>query len=404
MPDDRDIDRDLDDLRHLAPDIDTDAARTEFGRRRSEDRPPRWPLVAAAAVVLVLLAGGFAIAANEGDDDTVVSGPTGDDGEAGATLDFDVLTVNAAVVDMGTLMALTEEGLAPEFWDQTGAPAPYPSVDLDTHALVAITIPDDACPPDLVRFDQDGSTYTPAFVEPSGGCDEPLIPKTYVVRFAWAPLEPAFTIRLPANDTYGFDEQLLTVERHEPSPASSVVEPVPEEESTCEQIEAFAEVVARPSAIANYDASVSPAELADRSDLVLYGRLTGRTEVDEGDVGDLPDDGSAPAFPTVGFEVEIDAVYKSPPGAELAPVVPIWVTHVGPVDAIESAADKGVAGLPVAVFAFHDDENSVFRAGVEGFVTACPDGPLLGFPFQGEWTTIPSLDALNARLEEYANP
>ena len=53
---------------------------------------------------------------------------------------------------------------------------------------------------------------TPVFVEPAGGCDDPLIPKTYVVALDRASLGAAFTLRLPASEVYGYDEQRLLVD------------------------------------------------------------------------------------------------------------------------------------------------------------------------------------------------
>jgi hypothetical protein len=77
---------------------------------------------------------------------------------------------------------------------------------------VSITIPDDACPPELAGFVRDGERISPTFQEPPGGCFKPLISRVFVVAIDRASVRPAFELRLPGQPVFGFDEQRLRVE------------------------------------------------------------------------------------------------------------------------------------------------------------------------------------------------
>ncbi len=93
-----------------------------------------------------------------------------------------------------------------------------PTVDFDEQVIVSITIPDDACPPSLERFDRDGSanpvTLEPVFVEPTGECDEPLIPKTFIAALDRSSIgadNGRFVLRLGGSPAYGYAEQRLEI-------------------------------------------------------------------------------------------------------------------------------------------------------------------------------------------------
>jgi hypothetical protein len=184
----------------------------------------RW-LAVAAVVAVLAVAAGAAVRALGGDDRASVgSGDTTAPStepapDAAGPVGFELLHLGGAGdAEMGTVqVAATPEQLA-DLWDDLvdlplppEASGPYgpdgsdvlaagpPDVDLDQQVVVAITIPDDACAPELVRFDRDGSAITPVFEEVTDECEEPLIPKRYVVAIDRAGID---RLRLPADETY----------------------------------------------------------------------------------------------------------------------------------------------------------------------------------------------------------
>lgn len=190
----------------------------------------RRPVLAVAAVVLVL-AGVVAVAAlaSSGEDHVVADAPDGPDPvtsplpadtsvpvaptdpPAPGEVAFRVLGMGERGEPMGTLRAAYDEGELSALWSDAGLPADPPAVDFEAQVVLSITIPDDACPPTLERFDVDGTTIEPVFVEPSGPCRTPLIPKTFVVAVDWASTGPSFHLFLPGDATYGFDDSVLAV-------------------------------------------------------------------------------------------------------------------------------------------------------------------------------------------------
>ncbi len=199
---------DLDALHRLAPEVDIDRAKVAFRRRRGRARSLRRGLMAATAVT-VLVSGTVAVVVNIDDDAPVVAGPREEVPTGPIT--FEVLTVARASDQMGTLRSATDDGGYVNLWKYANAGEPRPGVDFDEQVVVSITIPDNACPPELTAFDRDGGVITPVFVEPEGGCDDPLIPKTYVVALDRSTLGATFTLRLPASDVYGYAEQRMMV-------------------------------------------------------------------------------------------------------------------------------------------------------------------------------------------------
>ncbi|MCC5953884.1 MAG: hypothetical protein JJU45_17455 [Acidimicrobiia bacterium] len=188
--------------------IRTSSAASATGSTRRQRLPRgRW-LMAAAVVAVVALAGVLFVTL--ADDNTRVE--VGDAPEGADQPLFELLELRPATEPMGTLRAaVTDEELA-ALWDDVGFDSAAPEVDLGRWVVVSITIPDDACPPVLAGFTRDGDVWTPQFEELDDTCAEPLIPKTYVVAIDRSEVAPAFTLRLPADDTYGFDEQRLEVE------------------------------------------------------------------------------------------------------------------------------------------------------------------------------------------------
>ncbi len=385
-----DTPRDLDDLHRLAPAVDTDAALDEFRRRRTHGSR-RWPLL-VAAVALVLVGGvGIAVIAAD-DDEPVVTGPADAPGTGGDVV-FDVLAVTEAVDEMGTLRAATNSDDYAALLSRAGdINEPIADVDFERTVVVSITIPDDACPPELVEFSRDGATITPVFIETVTECNEPLIPKTYVVAIERGSLDTTFSVFLPADETFDIEERVLLV-RLDGSPASTVVEdPVTPSvgEPTCADIERFADQLVDVAITYDYQASQSPAEVAESADVVFRGRLTG---------GFTDDTDSPDGFGRVGYEIEIDAIYKAPAGADLADPLTVFV-DVGPVDPGDFEAAI-TPGTPVVVFgSWLDRPGNPLTAGIESVATGCPREPPIGFVgTQGEWAEVADLDDLAARLE-----
>ncbi len=234
---------DLDDLHFLAPDVDTAVAIESFGRRRAQLRRRRQVVMGSATLLalVVLGAGSLAlISRDQGDERIVVARPPAESSSTTVSGD-DVVPVNFEVVavtevteagePMGTLRAAVDEASYEELWSRSSSAEPAPSLDLSQVVVVSITIPDDACPPELVRFERDAEVITPIFEEPAGFCIEPLIPKTFVVALDRSPLMPRFTLRLPGDDTYGFDEQLLPVDlaATASAPAAPTLDPAAQE-------------------------------------------------------------------------------------------------------------------------------------------------------------------------------
>lgn len=206
---------------------------------RSAARGRRW---LAAAAVLVVVVGAAVVVRTTGNDGnepvrTGEPGPPetepspGVDDEWPGEVVFEVLHVGLAGDEpMGTIRsARTAEQLA-GLWadlipleDPTGEPAPLgppPAIDFDGQVVVSLTIPDDSCPPTLERFEREHRLswrLTPVFVEPPGGCDDPLVPKRFVVALGvWSGGGLPFLVHLPGSEVYDFDDAELLVRPSRP--------------------------------------------------------------------------------------------------------------------------------------------------------------------------------------------
>jgi hypothetical protein len=200
------------DLTTLVVDVDHTASRALFDRRRKRHRLRRRILgggLGAAVVVLGVILGWSAL--DDDGESIVATGPRAA-GPSGPVA-FEVLEQRPAVGDrMGQLRAATTDAELAQLWSGIGFTGEPPTVDFDDRVVVSVTIPDDACPPELVSFARMGEVITPEFQEPARGCNEPLIPKTYLAAIERDSVSPAFVLRLPADSLYDFDEQRLRVE------------------------------------------------------------------------------------------------------------------------------------------------------------------------------------------------
>jgi|GEM_PF-6294186 len=124
---------------------------------------------------------------------------------------WELLAREEAVVESGTLAAASNDEDLAALWALHEIDVPRPTVVSVSSAIVAITIADDACPPDLTGFAEDPvGVFTPQCVEPLGSCYQPLIPKTFVVVMHRALVGDAFVLRLPATELF-HGERLLAV-------------------------------------------------------------------------------------------------------------------------------------------------------------------------------------------------
>lgn len=214
-------------LESLVEPVDVDrvvAAVEARGARRASRRWPKLAAVAAAAVVLVVAGVFGAIRLGDEANETVTAGPDRTDGTATTAAElgeigFTVLwSGEAGDEPMGTLRSAADRAELEELWERATSnasegPVPLPSVDFADQVVVSITIPDDACPPTVERFDRDTSTepvtIEPVIVEPPGDCTRPLLPRTFVVALDPATIGPQFRLRLPAEPVYGYGEQVL---------------------------------------------------------------------------------------------------------------------------------------------------------------------------------------------------
>jgi hypothetical protein len=159
-------------------------------------------------------------------------------------------------------------------------------------------------------------------------------------------------------------------------------------EPSCEQIERFAARLVDIGITYDYEPSDGPADLAAHSDVVFRGHLTG-------EVVDVPM--TSPAGDAyVGYEIAVDDVLAGE--AALVGDTATVAMAYNPAEAdVDDYARTVVAGVPVLVFAYQQpDAPGGLRAAVmEGFLTACGDGPLLGWVSNYRaWAEVTSLDVV----------
>lgn len=215
-------DWDGNDLGLLAPEVDHAAARALFDRRRVQRHRRRRFTAVGGGMALVLVGVIAATSLLDDGNESLQVGPADEPTTSLGGSDpnlrpdqglFELLDLReGAAFDMGTLRSAVDADELAQLWSDAGFADEAPVVDFGQWVVVSITIPDDACPPRLSDFTRDGDVWTPVFVEPSGGCVEPLIPKTYVVAINRSEATPGFTLHLEADSTFGFDDQLLEID------------------------------------------------------------------------------------------------------------------------------------------------------------------------------------------------
>jgi hypothetical protein len=293
---------------------------------------------------------------------------------------FQVLRVAESVDVIGSVRSATDGESFLSVWPPLGPLGEPPVVDFDEQVVVSITIPTSSCEPELTGLQRDGGRITPTFVEPRDrGCNDILVARTYIVALDRASLEPGFTLFLPGQPIFGFGDTWSVVRLSGADP-----------EPPCPDVEAFAEGLVDVGIDYDYTASESPAELLTGETVAFRGVLTG---------GFASASSSALGGRSfVAYEVEVQEVLHQGPFSEHPVPERRFVSVAYSASGADPAfyADAIAAGTPVVVVAFVDDTApGGLSASIEGFATACPSGPLLGWVgTQGEWPSIGSLDEL----------
>lgn len=155
-------------------------------------------------------------------------------------------------------------------------------------------------------------------------------------------------------------------------------------EPTCEEVEAFADALVDTGITYDYQATESPADLASQADAVFGGLLTGRTTTSEL----TTEDEGRSSRPFVGYEVEITRAVKGP-GLREGDRVNVFVEYGAAQLSTGYDAEAVAPGAPVAILAFEYAPLGGLTASIEGFVTSCAEGPLLGWTgSRGEWANL----------------
>jgi hypothetical protein len=156
--------------------------------------------------------------------------------------------------------------------------------------------------------------------------------------------------------------------------------------ASCEEITRFADTTNFTGITYDYTPSASPAALAEQSELVVAGTTTGDVEIIRGESGGDLD---------VVVTVEVSEVLRSRLPDPIGPTVDVHVPASN--DGFASRAARAtVEGIPVVAFLTSGPRGLVPQ--VEGLVTACATGGLLGrVGTEGTWADVDSLDGLTAR-------
>lgn len=203
------------------------AAGVSTGRRQfGPARGGRW-VIAAAAAVIALVLGVAGVRASLVDDGHQVyagepstGGPHGSGSQPAGDVTFEVLHVGLAGEEsVGTLRSASTSSQLGALWadlvaldGRAGPDAVGPVPDAAMFAdrvVVSIVIPDDACPPTLSGFQRvateagEPGRLVPQFVEADTPCDQPLIPKRFVVALQWASTGDRFVLVAGDGDRRG---------------------------------------------------------------------------------------------------------------------------------------------------------------------------------------------------------
>ena len=152
----------------------------------------------------------------------------------------------------------------------------------------------------------------------------------------------------------------------------------------CEDIEAFADVLTDTSIEYDYSASDSPAEQASSVDVVFGGQLTGIAEPATADLDEPDLSGHSRNF--IGYEVLVTQVVQG--DVDVDDTVSVYVEY-GFTPPRDDYIDAVAPGAPVVIMGYESGVVDGILWSLEGFITSCPDGPLLGWTgSQGAWNGL----------------
>lgn len=161
---------------------------------------------------------------------------------------------------------------------------------------------------------------------------------------------------------------------------------------SCASIQSFAEQLVDIGITYDYEPSHSPAELAERVDVVVRGELTGEVKAQP-----APSEAND-AY--VGYEITVDEVLagEAPDGSGTVVVSLLYNPHHADARDYANAAAPGV---PVVVFASAAPHapGGLTAAVPEGFVTGCEGEAPVGWVGElGEWSAMTSVDDVAAAV------
>ncbi|MCC5953168.1 MAG: hypothetical protein JJU45_13835 [Acidimicrobiia bacterium] len=166
-----------------------------------------------------------------------------------------------------------------------------------------------------------------------------------------------------------------------------------DDQVVCADIERFAEALVDTGIAYDYLPSESPADLAAEVDVVFGGQLTGQVRA----VGeDTPGGTFSPS--SVVYDVEVTRAVASSPEVGVGDTVEVLVPFNPGHQELAEYREAVTPGIEVAIFAIHHGITGDVFGEIEGFITACPDGPLLGWTgFRRGWDELSSVnDVLDA--------
>jgi hypothetical protein len=178
-------------------------------------------------------------------------------------------------------------------------------------------------------------------------------------------------------------------------------QPTGAHDPSCDDIQRFADALVDTGITYDYTPSESPAALATSADSVFGGRVTGNVASQQTTVTEDP-----VPWSFIGYEIEVTRVVSGSAGPAEGDLVDVFVEYAETLHRDTDYYTKAVApGAEVAVFAYEHEQLGELNASVEGFVTACPGGPLLGWVGdQDEWARVGTVEEVLDAADNTARP
>lgn len=140
--------------------------------------------------------------------------PTDDDTPPGVAVHpdaiwFEVLGVSQRGAEIGTVELIEADSDLGSAWARYAFEGQPPTIDFAEHIVVVVTRPEDACPDEVLEVRLSAGILSPVFVQPPGGCAQPLIPTAYAIAFHRGDLGQRVTLRIREHEAFGDIEQEL---------------------------------------------------------------------------------------------------------------------------------------------------------------------------------------------------